>query len=145
MSETTHSYRRRRYLVNRPLQLRFVKAIVFILLVMAVGAAGAVYLAVHVTLSSFDLLHDPLIVSLLNSVLWTIFLELLVLTPLVVWFGIRLTHPVAGPLVRIQAALAQLCAGDFSVHVSLRKGDELLELAQLINRLAKSLRERRPA
>lgn len=139
----TQRWRRRQWLVNRPLQFRFVKATVFILLLMAISAVAAVYLAVWITLSSFELTQDALIMSLLNTICWTIMLELLVLTPIVIWVAIRLSHKVAGPLVRIRSALTQMCAGEFDVHIGLRKGDELAELAELTNRLAASLRQRR--
>ena len=133
-------YRRRQWLVNRQLQLRFVKAMVLVLCVMALAAMAAVYLAVKITLSSFELSHDPLFVSLLNAVCWLIALELVVVTPFVVWFGIRLTHKVAGPLVRINAAIQQMIRGDFNIHLTLRKGDSLVELADAINALAANLR-----
>lgn len=139
----SQSYRRQRWLVNRPLQLRFVKAMVLVLCVTAAAAVAAVYLAVWVTLSSFELSHDPLIVSLFNTVCWMIVLELLLVTPLVVWFGVRLTHKVAGPLVRIDAALHRLARGDFNVHLTLRRGDSLVELADAINALAATMRSHR--
>lgn len=135
--------RRRQYVVNRPLQFRFVNAMILVLCAMALLAVGAVYLAVRLTLSSFELTRDPLIISLLSSVCWTIVLELLVIGPVVVWWGIRLTHRVAGPLVRIHAALSRMADGRFDEHVTLRAGDELQELAAVINRLAETLRRRR--
>ncbi len=135
--------RRRQWVVNRPLQFRFVKVMVLVLGGTAAGALGAVYVAVRLTLSSFDLARDPVIMSLLASICWTIVLELVIMTPIVVWLGIRLTHRVAGPLVRIRAALAKLAAGDYNVRIQLRKGDELVEFADMMNTLAASLRARR--
>ena len=134
--------RRRTWLVNRPLQLRFVKAMLVILCVMAVASVVAVFIAIRLTRVSFQLASEPAIRALLDSVGWLIFLELLALTPVVVCLGILLTHKVAGPLLRIQAALAQMAKGNFDIHLTLRKQDELIELAEVVNQLADSLRRR---
>ncbi|MBI4341535.1 MAG: HAMP domain-containing protein [Candidatus Omnitrophica bacterium] len=134
--------RRRRWVVNRPLQFRFVNAMVVILCAMAVLAVAAVYVGGWLTLSSFELTGNLLMVSLLQTMCWTIVLELLAVTPLVIWWGVRLSHRVAGPLVRIHAALARMANGQYDVQVKLRAGDELTELADAINVLAASLHNR---
>ena len=135
-------YRRRKVLINRPLQLPLVKAMLLVLLTMAVAALLAMQVAIRITLSTYELTANTLAIGLLNTVFWVMMLELLVLTVFCAWFGIRLTHKIAGPLVRIRAALAQLTKGQFDIHVTLRKGDSLVELAEDINRLAASLRNR---
>ena len=133
-------YRRRTWLVNRRLQLRFVKAMLLILCVMAVASMAAVYIAMWVARASFELSSERAILSLLDSVGWLIFLELLGFTPFVICLAVLLTHKVAGPLMRIQTALAQMAKGNFDIHLKLRKHDELVELADTVNRLADSLR-----
>ena len=144
MSESTEHrpYRRQHWLVNRSLQFRFVRAMLLVLLLMAVAAVLGVYLALWFTLYSFELLQDAYLVALFRTVSWTVVLELIVLVPLVSVFGIRLSHKVAGPLVRIRAALADMAQGRFDIRITLRKGDALTELAEDINRLAESLRNR---
>ena len=133
-------YRRRHWLVNRPLQLAFVRAMLVVLGVMVGGALAAVYLAIRMTLSAYELSQDVLAVSLLTTVFWVMLLELLVLVPAIAWIGILLTHKVAGPLVRIRAALAKMTQGERDIHITLRKGDALVDLAEDINRLAETLR-----
>ena len=113
-----------------------------VLLLMALAAVVGVYLALWFTLYSFELLQDAYLVALFRTVSWTMVLELIVLAPLVSVFGIRLSHKVAGPLVRIRAALADMAQGRFDIRITLRKGDALTELAEDINRLAESLRHR---
>jgi len=113
-----------------------------VLLLMAVAAVLGIYLATRVTLYSFELLQETYLVALFNTVSWTVVLELIVLVPIVSWLGIRLTHKVAGPLVRIHAALSEMSQGNFDIHIRLRKGDALGELADDINRLAAFLRSR---
>ena len=140
---TIRSYRRRRLVVNRALQFRFVRAMLVILVIMAFAAVAAVFVAIRVTLATFELSQDAVIRSLFNVICWLIVLELLIVTPAVIWLGVLLTHKIAGPLVRIGAALAQMTQGDYNVHIQLRRGDELRELAALVNHLAAALRSRR--
>jgi len=109
---------------------------------MGATAALGTYGALWFTLYSFELLKEAYIKALFSTILWTIVLELVVLIPLVSWLGIFLTHRVAGPLVRIRAALSQMAKGDFDIHLQLRKGDALMDLAEDINRLAEFLRRR---
>ena len=136
-------YHRRQWIVNRKLQFRFIRAIVLFLFLVLLATFAAIYAALWSTLYTFELLQDPVTVSIFTVAGWLLALELLLLTPIMIWIGIRLTHKVAGPLVRIRAALAQLTAGHADLHLTLRKGDELLELAEDINRLAASLRARK--
>ena len=134
------SYRRRRVLVDRSFQFRFVRVLLLVLSFLTIAALGGVYLALQVTLRTFELVRDPVSVSLFSTVGLFVALELLLISPLVAWIGILLTHKVAGPLVRIHAGVAQMTEGNFDVHLKLRKGDALEDLAEAINRLATFLR-----
>lgn len=143
MATSAHSYKRRQWIVNPPFQYRFIGVLLVMLLILTGGALLSVYLALWITLQTFGLGRESLAVSQLAMVGLLVTAELLLFAPIVVWFGIRWTHRVAGPLVRIHAALQQLASGDFNTHLTLRKGDSLVELADAINRLANSLRSRR--
>lgn len=135
-------YRRRQLLVNRPLQFRFIKAMLGILFVLTFIALGSVYLTLWTILQAFGMQHDPVTVALFSAIGWSIALELLLVGPFVIWLGVLVTHKVAGPLVRVHAALAQLTQGNFNIRISLRKGDSLIDLADAVNTLAKSLQRR---
>ena len=113
------------------------------LLLMTVGALGSVYFALWFTMNTYGLADDPAVLAQLTTVGLVVTFELLIFAPLVVWLGLRMTHRVAGPLVRITAALQQMAAGNYQQHLTLRKGDSLQEVAELINPLATTLRSRR--
>lgn len=143
MAQEGHpKYRRRQYIVNRPLQYRFIGAMLGILVVLTGIALGSVYLTLWATLRTFGLERDPVTVALFSTVGWSLALELLLVAPFVIWMGVLLTHKVAGPLVRIHAGLARMTKGDFNVQVKLRKRDALVDLADAVNALAVSLRQR---
>ncbi len=142
MTSGKRPYRRTQWIVNRALQFRFVGAMLAVHGLMGLAALGAVGLAMWFTLYSFELLSDPVSVSLFVTAGWTIVVALVLLSPLVFWAGILLTHKIAGPLVRIRGALLQMTKGQFDVRLALRKGDALTELAEDVNALAAFLRNR---
>jgi len=63
----------------------------------------------------------------------TIWLALAVLIPTAAVFSIYLTHRLAGPLFRIEQTARELIRGNLALRIRLRKGDELHELAGLLN------------
>lgn len=136
--------RRQHWLVNRGFQFRFVRAMLLVLLVMAVVAILGMYGALQLTIATYELRREAFVVALFNTVAWTVIVEFIILVPVVGWIGILLTHKVAGPLVRIRAALAEMIQGNFDIHLRLRKGDALTDLAEDVNRLAEFLRRRSP-
>lgn len=62
-------------------------------------------------------------------------IRLALVFPFIVVFSILLSHKVAGPLTRIAQGISQIGAGDFGGRIKLRKGDELLDLAEGINQI----------
>lgn len=141
-SNAARPYRRRQLIVNRPLQYRFIGAILLILVGLAAVGLATVHLTLWTTLRMFGLEHDAVTVALLTTVSWSLTVELLIVAPFVMWIGVLLTHKIAGPLIRIQAALARMTHGNYDVHLQLRRADALVELAEDVNQLAASLRAR---
>jgi len=75
----------------------------------------------------------------------TILPGLIVLSLAAAVFSIYLTHRVAGPLFRIEQTAREMIRGNLALRIRLRKGDELHELAGLVNEtlgnLEKAFRE----
>lgn len=143
MGDAIQRKTRRQWLVNRPFQFRFVGVMFLFHMSLSIVFLASVFLALWWTLYTFELLHDPVAISLFTTAGWMVALELILLTPFVIWAGIRFSHRVAGPLVRILATLKRMAAGDVDIHIALRKTDELKEVADAINQLAASLRARK--
>ncbi len=143
MGTSGRPYRRRIWVVNPALQYRFTGILLAAIVVMWAGALASVYLAIWITLRTFDIPSNSSAVTQLGLVGIIVTVELLLIAPIVTWVGIRWTHRVAGPLVRIKWALEQMVQGRFDLHITLRKGDALVDVADAINRLAASLHTRR--
>jgi len=71
----------------------------------------------------------------------TIWLALAVLIPTAAVFSIYLTHRLAGPLFRIEQTARELIRGNLALRIQFRKGDELHELAGLLNEVLDSLKQ----
>lgn len=142
MPTRARPYQRRQYFVNRTIQMPFISTMLLLLLIMGVASLASVYLTLWSVLRVFELFGDQATVALFTTVGLTVTLELLVVAPLVVLVGIRMTHRVAGPLVRINAALDQMAQGRYDVNLKLRQGDLIGELAEHVDRLAAILRRR---
>lgn len=63
----------------------------------------------------------------------TVWPALAVLIPAAAVFSIYLTHRLAGPLFRFEQTARELIRGNLALRIRLRKGDELHELAGLLN------------
>jgi hypothetical protein len=61
---------------------------------------------------------------------------------LMFWVIFRTTHKYYGPLVSIERFVKHMIEGNYSQRVSIRKGDELGRLVELLNDMAKSLQQR---
>ncbi len=140
-------FKRKKYLVDRGLQFRFTRFVLkFVLFSCAMTSLATFF-------STFMLMGERLaavypqgrLVEIFRSVYATAFISLIVVVPFVVWMSIRFSHRVAGPLPKIYAALRNLGEGRFDVKLVLRKGDELRELADVINETARKLREKEKA
>ena len=55
---------------------------------------------------------------------------------------VRFSHKISGPAYRLKKALVQLREGDFSFRIQLRRGDELIPLADELNRALEWLEAR---
>ncbi len=142
-TSAARKHQRRQLLVNPPLQYQFIGVLLVVLLLLTIGALASVYFALWFTLRTYGLSEDPVAIAQLTTVGLVVTFELLTFAPFVVWLGLRMTHKVAGPLVRIMATLRDMTAGHFNQRITLRKGDSLTELASAINLLADTLQSRR--
>lgn len=92
---------------------------------------GSSYRLFHVKADNFlDLLFPAVLLSCLLSTLIGFVLSLFY------------PHHIAGPLYRIEKDVLRIGEGDLTVNISLRKGDEVMDLAGNINIMVSGLREK---
>ena len=134
-------FKRKQYIVAKKFQLKYVG---IILLLMFLTAALCSYVVYY---TSMMLMGEKLanvypqgrLMHIVKLVNFRILLSVILVTPLVAVIGIFLSHRIAGPIGRMEKFLANMAAGDLSSRIFLRQGDELIMLADSINKLADSL------
>ena len=131
------SFRRLSYLVNNRMQL----TMAFYMLAVMVGVAG-LYLAALFLLPGQGTI-EQLNAQETREVMLRANLIYFVLAACILFTVIILvSHRVAGPAFVVERALKGINAGDLEQRLSLRKRDYLKSMANEVNTLAQSLRER---
>ena len=114
------------------------------------GFLASVFTGLTVFYTTFLLLGERLadvypqgrLLAIFRSVRNAVILDMLVVLPVIFLGSIIFSHRIAGPLPKIYQALKAIGEGDFNVNLSLRKHDELKELVEGINQMAKKLKQR---
>ena len=133
--------RRKQFIVARKFQVKYAGIIILLMFLTAGFCSFAIY---YTTMISFgeklaNVYPQGQLVSIVNSVNLRILVSIIVISPLVGFLGIYLSHKIAGPIYRIEKSISGMAAGDLSSHITLRRGDEMVSLADSVNRLTDSL------
>lgn len=82
-----------------------------------------------------------LLMEQLNGLLFGVFLTSFgMVLPTLFVIGLIMTHRIAGPIYRFEVFFNHILGGQRPKDITLRKGDELQEFCQLINRVTAPLR-----
>ncbi len=82
-----------------------------------------------------------LLMEQLNGLLFGVFLTSFgMILPTLFAIGLIMTHRIAGPIYRFEVFFNKILGGERPKDIALRKGDELQEICQLINRVTAPLR-----
>jgi len=135
-------YKRRRYLIKRAFQLKYIGITLLFGLVIAFLAAAMTYYTVFPYLSDklANVYPQSRLVSVLANANLRLFYTLLALIPIAVWLGIMLSHRIAGPWYRLENILLDIAKGNITEDIKLRKTDELRTLADAVNKVIARLR-----
>jgi len=80
--------------------------------------------------------------SLLNSLMWVFGVGMLLVIVQIVLLTIFFSHKVAGPVYRFEKVCHNMIEGNYTDSIRLRKGDEMQNLAKLLNEVVRINRER---
>jgi signal transduction histidine kinase len=78
----------------------------------------------------------------LSSATYVAFGLMILVTGLAFAVGVRLSHRIYGPIVPINRFIEALSSGEYTARIALRKGDDMIELKDALNRLAEALEKR---
>lgn len=135
---------RRQVVVEKKLQLRFAR---FVILLTG-GAAlltglAAFYVTYFILGERLSLVYPQSdLIPIFRIVHVGLIAVLLGISPFIFYISLVFSHRIAGPLPKIYRTLRAIGEGQYDQKLVLRKKDELLELADVINEMAAKLKER---
>ena len=134
-TSTSPKFQRRTVLVKRSLQLKYV-AMVFIA---ALFASLLVGLDIYYTMAKMVLAENPAMASTVSQFHTIIFVKIVLYLGIILLISLYVSHRFAGPIHRFEKSAQVVSSGDLTHRVSLRTGDELLELQEEFNGMLASL------
>ena len=133
MTESPEHNRRKRVLIKPELQWSMVATCSLVVLAALLVQGAVLTFTLHQVADTLPT-EGLLVLEAVPSVLTTsILTTLALLAPLVLALGLRYSHRIAGPLHRIEQTLLAVQRGEPRRVGSLRKGDQLVELAALVD------------
>ena len=136
------AYKRKQYIVSARFQLKYVGVILLLIFLTAILCSYVVYYTTMIGLGEklANVYPQGRLLSIVKAVNIRIFVSLIVVTPFVVMYGIYLSHKIAGPIFRIERFLHSMASGDLTERLTLRKNDELINVADAINSVVDNYR-----
>ena len=138
-------YKRTHYIVEKDMQFRYAALILIHLVVFFIITVLVIYFSgwrgIIEKLS--NVYPQAVLVGILNKIYLRLCIGFLLLLPVAVISAILASHKIAGPLVRIKSSLNQLIGGNYNLNVKLRKGDQLQDVADLLNKLVAALKNKK--
>ncbi|MBI5631705.1 MAG: HAMP domain-containing protein [Elusimicrobia bacterium] len=128
-------FQRKTVLVKRSLQLKYI-GLVFVSVLLACLIIGA---DVYHTMTRMVLEDNPALAPSLAHFNLIIMVKLGLYLALILLISLYVSHRFAGPIYRFEKSAQIISSGDLTHRVSLRMGDELLELQEEFNGMVASL------
>ena len=135
--------KRRKYLIKKGFQLRYTAVILFFIYATVLISTVVIYFAIFPYLSEklANVYPQGRLATILKNANMKVIISTSFVFPLAAWFGLILSHRIAGPWYRMETILRDVAEGDLTRDVNLRKGDELISLADAINKVTGNLRD----
>lgn len=133
-------FRRRKYIIQKGLQFRYIGLVFGLALIASIVTGWTVFA------TGWHFLGEKLasvypqgrLVYVLRATNLALLRNLLLISPLIFILGLLFSHRIAGPVYRISKTLEEIIKGNLGLKIKLREGDELVDLADMINRLTES-------
>ena len=134
-------FRRKQFLVKRGMQFRYI-GMIFALAILASIVTGYTVFATGWTLLGEKLASvypQGRLIYVFKAANIALIRNLLFISPLIFIMGVLFSHKIAGPVYRIEKSLYEISKGNLALKVKLRSGDELWDMANIINDMTEAL------
>jgi methyl-accepting chemotaxis protein len=126
---------RKTILIKRTLQLKYI-SIIFAIATLAMMIVG---IDLYYMMYKLIVMDNPSLVPLLHHANSVLFLRAILYLCIVFVVSLIVSHRLAGPIYRFEKSAQIVGSGNLTHRVSLRTGDELLELQEEFNSMVSSL------
>ena len=131
-------FQRRTVLIKRSLQLKYIGMVFLSVLLASLIVGGDIYY----TMARMLLADNPSLSAAVTQFHAVILLKLTLYLVLILLISLYVSHRFAGPIYRFEKSSQIVSSGDLTHRVSLRPGDEHLELQEEFNHMVASLQAR---
>ena len=131
----TPKFQRRTVLIKRSLQLRYIGMVFASVLLASLIVGGDIY----ITMSRMMLTDNPGLAPAFAQFDAIILVKIALYLAIILLISLFVSHRFAGPVYRFEKSARIIAQGDLTHRVSLRTGDELVELQEEFNAMAASL------
>lgn len=135
-------YKRRKFFIDKQFQTKYILLVIFMLLLYTLLFVGFLFIPQLLPFIFDSPLEEQIkaaeILLLYHKNVWP---AVFIVIPLFGFLSIFITHKIAGPVYRLKIRLQQMTQWDLDTKVTLRKGDDLQELAEFVNLLSAELKE----
>lgn len=135
MAEDTKRFQRKTVLVKRSLQLKYIGMVFLSVLVASLIVGGDVYYS----LTQVMLTECPSVSDRVVQFNAFIIAKVALYLALMLLISLYVSHRFAGPIYRFEKSAQTVGGGDLTHRVSLRTGDELMELQEEFNGMVAGL------
>jgi methyl-accepting chemotaxis protein len=138
--------RRRKYLVKKGFQFNFILKFCAVVLGGVIVSTCLLFFFSQDTLtSSFS--HSRLVITstslaILPAVIYTNLIVLGLISLATIFVTVVVSHKIAGPLFRFEKELGEIGEGNLTGKISLRKEDQMIEMAEALNGMVEALQEK---
>ncbi len=130
--------RRKKYLVNKPVQFRYMGFVAIPLVVLLAGLYYLIYYSVF-----NEMLIPEAVAATLLPAMRKVNMFLLIAGPIVLFIVFRralvYSNRIYGPIPRIEREIEKVLAGDHSVRIKARDNDDLKEFIDKVNLLVEKI------
>jgi len=126
---------RRRYIIKKGLQFRYIGIVLGLVIITSLLIGYTVFI------TGWTLLGQKLaavypqarLIYVFKATNLALIRNIILISPLIFILALLSSHRIAGPVYRIEKSLDEIAKGNLSLDIKLRRGDELQDLAEIIN------------
>ncbi|PKK91468.1 MAG: hypothetical protein CVV64_06855 [Candidatus Wallbacteria bacterium HGW-Wallbacteria-1] len=131
-------YHRKTFLIKKGLQYRYMGIVILAMLAVSAVVGFTIYFTIWSPISDKNISLDTL-AEIFDRTNRQLLYSTAVLTLFIAIASIFVSHKVAGPVYRFEQSVKAIAEGDLTLRIKLRKGDEMMELADMFNHMTTTL------